>query len=301
MKNWINTVKTANYFQQFELIYKKIKHMIVCLFIALMVILVISIAIGAIYFSTLTTESDKLEDSEIRQAVIDFPGMENIDTTNQSLLEAYNHSENPLIVGPKNVSPYVTKALISSEDSLYYSHNGILPKALFRAIYQDIFNTDYTSGGSTITQQLVKNQILTNEKTYDRKANEIMLALRLDRIMTKQEVLFTYLNIVPFGRDYNGNNITGISSASYSLFGKHTSQLNIAESAYLIGLLQSPYYYTPYEEDGRLKSDEAVETSIQRQHYVLKRMLVEGHITREEYKQAEKVDIKPRLMAHKPS
>ena len=83
---------------------------------------------------------------------------------------------------------------------------------------QDVLSLNSRSGGSTITQQLIKNQVLTNEKTYSRKANEIILAMRLEKILSKNEIIYTYLNIVPFGRDYNGANITGIASASYSLF-----------------------------------------------------------------------------------
>ena len=89
------------------------------------------------------------------------------------------------------------------------------------------------------------------------------------------------MNIVPFGHDYNGANITGISSASFSLFGIPPKELNIAQSAYLIGLLQSPYGYTPYDDNGNLKSNEEFKYSIQRQHYVLKRMLVEGKISKQ--------------------
>ena len=77
--------------------------------------------------------------------------------------------------------------------------------------------------------------------------------MRLENLLSKNEIIYTYLNIVPFGRDYEGNNITGIASASYSLFGIPPKDLNIAQSAYLIGLLQSPYMYTPYEENGELK------------------------------------------------
>ncbi len=98
---------------------------------------------------------------------------------------------------------------------------------------QDIFlQTDQSSGGSTITQQLVKNQVLTNEKTYSRKANELRLAIRLKHLLSKDEIIYTYLNIVPFGRDYNGANISGIASASYSLFGIPPKDLSIAQSAY---------------------------------------------------------------------
>ncbi|MEJ7276804.1 biosynthetic peptidoglycan transglycosylase, partial [Staphylococcus epidermidis] len=75
-----------------------------------------------------------------------------------------------------------------------------------RAMFQDLSQKEHSSGGSTITQQLVKNQVLTNEKTYSRKANEIILAQRLEDILSKKEIIYTYLNIVPFGRDYNGAN-----------------------------------------------------------------------------------------------
>ncbi len=164
---------------------------------------------------------------------------------------------------------------------------------------QDIFNTNQSSGGSTITQQLVKNQVLTNEKTYSRKANELRLAIRLEHLLSKDEIIYTYLNIVPFGRDYNGANISGIASASYSLFGIPPKDLSIAQSAYLIGLLQSPYGYTPYEKDGTLKSDKDLKYSIQRQHYVLKRMLIEDQITEKEYNDALKYDIKSHLLNRK--
>ena len=87
-----------------------------------------------------------------------------------------------------------------------------------RAMFQDIIDANETSGGSTITQQLIKNQVLTDKKTYSRKANEIILAMRLEKLLSKNEIIYTYLNIVPFGHDYNGANITGIASASYSLF-----------------------------------------------------------------------------------
>ncbi|HHQ2256617.1 TPA: transglycosylase domain-containing protein, partial [Staphylococcus aureus] len=206
---------------------------------------------------------------------------------------------NSLIIGPKTSSPNVIKALTSSEDTLFYKHDGILPKAILRAMIQDIFNTDQSSGGSTITQQLVKNQVLTNEKTYSRKANELRLAIRLEHLLSKDEIIYTYLNIVPFGRDYNGANISGIASASYSLFGIPPKDLSIAQSAYLIGLLQSPYGYTPYEKDGTLKSDKDLKYSIQRQHYVLKRMLIEDQITEKEYNDALKYDIKSHLLNRK--
>ncbi|MDU6764750.1 MAG: biosynthetic peptidoglycan transglycosylase, partial [Staphylococcus sp.] len=169
-------------------------------------------------------------------------------------------------------------------------------KALIRAMIQDVLSLNSRSGGSTITQQLIKNQVLSNEKTYSRKANEIILAMRLEKILSKNEIIYTYLNIVPFGRDYNGANITGIASASYSLFNVPPSKLNVAQSAYLVGLLQSPYTYTPYEDNGDLKSYNEVKISIDRQHYVLKRMLVEGVISKKTYQQAKQYTIYDHLL-----
>jgi transglycosylase len=258
---------------------------------------VIILAITVFYFQSITKEAIHMSDDDLRLKLLYIVGSQDIDYDNKHILTEYNESLNTLIVGPKNVNKNVIKALTASEDSLFFMHNGILPKALVRAVGQDIFNTESATGGSTITQQLVKNQLLTSEKTYNRKANELVLSMRAEKLLTKDEIIFTYLNIVPFGRDYNGSNISGIASASYSLFGKPPSNLNIAESAYLVGLLQSPYFYTPYEENGTLKSDADIQIGLDRQHYVLKRMLVEGKITEYDYKRAEKFNIRKHLLS----
>ncbi|NLK11222.1 MAG: penicillin-binding protein [Staphylococcus equorum] len=283
-------------FSKFEIIYKKLKHLFIGLFAIFSCTFIILLAISVFYFQSLTDESVNMSDNELRTKLLSIAGNQDINYNNKHILAEYNKSTNSLIVGPKHVNSNVIKALTSSEDSLFFYHNGILPKAIIRAVGQDIFNTEAATGGSTITQQLVKNQLLTNEKTYNRKANELILSMRTEKILTKDEIIYTYLNIVPFGRDYNGSDITGIASASYSLFGKAATNLNIAESAYLIGLLQSPYYYTPYDTDGSLKSDAQIQIGLDRQHYVLKRMLVEGEITAYDFKKAEKYDIKQHLM-----
>lgn len=293
--NLQNQPQQSNY-EKFEMIYKKIKHIFISIFVILTCSLIILLATTVFYFQSITKESDHISDHTLRLKLLNIAGTQDVDYDSQQILDEYNQSLNPLIVGPKSVNKSVIKALTSSEDSLFYRHNGILPKALIRAVGQDVFNSEYATGGSTITQQLVKNQVLTNEKTYNRKANELVLSMRTENILSKDEIIYTYLNIVPFGRDYNGSNISGISSASYSLFGKPPSDVNIAESAYLIGLLQSPYYYTPYQEDGNLKPDNQIQIGLNRQHYVLKRMLIEGKITQHEFHQAEKYNIKKHLM-----
>jgi transglycosylase len=280
---------------KFEVIYKKIKHIFVALFVIVASISVIVLAASVLYFSHLTKDATHMSDKKLKTELLDFPGSEALHNRNHDILTAFDQSDNTLIVGPKSVNNTVIKALTSSEDSLYFKHNGILPKALLRAVFQDVFNTQISSGGSTITQQLVKNQVLTNKKTYSRKANELVLAMRTEKLFTKKEILYIYLNIVPFGRDYNGANITGIASASFSLFGKSPNNLTVAESAYIVGLLQSPYYYTPYNSDGSLKPQAQLSIGLNRQHYVLRRMLVEDKITQKQFKTAEKENIKANL------
>ncbi|ERF47900.1 transglycosylase domain-containing protein [Staphylococcus arlettae] len=283
--------------EQFEKLYKKLKYLFIGTFIIMASISIILLAASVIYFDHITKEASHMTDHELKTQLLDFPGSEALDFKNDSVLAAYNNTTNTLIVGPAHVNENVIKALTSSEDSLYFKHNGILPKALLRAVGQDIFNTEISSGGSTITQQLVKNQILSNQKTYNRKANELVLAMRTEQLLSKQEILYTYLNIVPFGRDSHGANITGIASASFSLFGKSSNNLTVAESAYIVGLLQSPYLYTPYQENGQLKSNDELQIGLDRQHYVLKRMLVEDKISKATFNKAEQENLKQKLQS----
>src|SRR5699024_11795914 len=127
-----------------------------------------------------------------------------------------------------------------------------VPKAFLRATLQEVGGSESGTGGSTLTQQLVKNQLLTNETTFDRKATDLLLAFRVEKLLSKEEILEAYLNAVSFGRNANGQNIAGIESAAEGVFGKSASELNIAESAFLAGLPQNPYAYTPFNQDGSL-------------------------------------------------
>ncbi|PTI82560.1 transglycosylase, partial [Staphylococcus warneri] len=179
---------------RFEKYYKQLKHIIVSIFLIGLMFTIIILLAAIIYFHQLTKEASSISDDALKHKVIHFAGDDLINYKNNDILDEYDHSLNSLIVGPKHVSPEVIKALTSSEDTLFFQHNGILPKAIIRAMFQDILQNDQSSGGSTITQQLIKNQVLSNEKTYSRKANEIILAQRLERIMSKKEIIYTYLN-----------------------------------------------------------------------------------------------------------
>lgn len=186
----------------------------------------------------------------------------------------------------ENISTHLIQAVIATEDEYFHEHKGIVPKAIFRAILQEFTNATVQTGGSTLTQQLIKNQILSDEVSFERKAKEMLLALRLERFFEKDEILEAYLNVVPFGRDASGNNIAGIQTAAQGIFGIDADELNLPQAAYLAGLPQSPSAYTPFTNDGKIKDAEGLEPGLNRMETVLKRMLDNGDITEKEFEQA---------------
>ena len=186
------------------------------------------------------------------------------------------------------VSKFIVDGLIATEDEYFYEHPGIVPKAILRAALESIF-TQSGTGGSTLTQQLVKQQLLSNEVTFSRKANEILLALRVENYFEKNDILMAYLNVSPFGRNNKGENIAGIEAAAKGIFGISASDVNLAQAAFLVGLPQDPYEYTPYSQLGEKR--ENLTAGIERMHEVLFRMYRNQNITQEEYEQAKNYDI----------
>lgn len=184
------------------------------------------------------------------------------------------------------VSDNLKHAVIATEDKNFRIHEGIVPKAIVRAVVQQVTNAPLQSGGSTLTQQLVKNQILTNEVSFERKAKEILIAMRLERFFDKDEILEAYLNIIPYGRDASGQNIAGVQTAAQGIFGIDASKLNLPQSAFLAGLPQSPSYYTPFKNNGGLKGKKGLQPGLNRMKSVLERMNDAGYITQQQYKKA---------------
>ena len=172
----------------------------------------------------------------------------------------------------------VRYATISLEDQSFYSNHGIEIKSMLRAAINDVLHRGASQGGSTITQQLVKQSILSSEKTFTRKIKEAILAIELEQKFSKDEILAMYLNQIPYG-----SNAYGIEAAAQTFFGKHASELDLAESSFLASLPQAPTYYSPYGSNrGALKG---------RQEYCLKQMLSLGYITQDQYNEATGVDI----------
>lgn len=187
------------------------------------------------------------------------------------------------------VAPEFLEALIAVEDEYFMEHNGIVPKAIVRALLQEFSGSASQTGGSTLTQQVIKQQLLTNEVTHERKVNEILLALRLENVLDKDEILEAYINVSPFGRNNYGQNIAGIQEAAEGIFGVQPSDLNLPQAAFIAGLPQSPIAYSPYNQDGSIKED--VSPGINRMNVVLFNMFREGYISREVYDQARDYDI----------
>ena len=202
------------------------------------------------------------------------------------------------VVSYNDIGENAKNAIIASEDSNFYSNSGVEPLAIVRASFSEVTKSGNT-GGSTITQQLVKNQLLDNSRSYERKAKEILLALRVDNNFSKEEILQTYLNVAPFGKNSLGQNISGIETAAQSIFGVHSKDLNIAQAAYLAGFVQSPYKYTPFDGSGNVKSDEELQVGFDRQKYVLEQMKDNGFITRDQYNEALKFNIKGAFIKEK--
>ncbi len=164
----------------------------------------------------------------------------------------------------------IKHAVVSIEDAHFYTHKGIRPTSIIRAIFVNIFSGSFSQGGSTLTQQIIKNTLLNTDKTVVRKFKEWVLAIKLERHFTKDQILTIYLNDAPFG-----STIYGVQEASKAFFLKDAKDLTVAESAYLAAMMPAPSYYSPFGKH-KDKLDE-------RKNLVLSKMKEYGHITDEQY------------------
>jgi penicillin-binding protein 2A len=172
----------------------------------------------------------------------------------------------------EDLPDHMKEAVVSIEDERFYKHNGFDIKGIARAFFSNLFAGRITGGGSTITQQLAKNALLSPEQTYRRKAEEIFLAVEIEKNYKKEEILLMYLNQV-----YFGSGAWGIDQAARTYFNKPISRVTISEAALLAGLLQSPSALDPYQHYDR---------SISRRNTVLGKMLELGYISKDEYEKA---------------
>ena len=202
---------------------------------------------------------------------------------NKSFLTTYRGAENREVVPLNAVPKRLRNAFIAVEDARFYSHNGVDVKRIAGAFIANL-TTSGTQGGSTITQQLIKNTLLSSEQSYKRKIQEAYLALQLETRYSKDEILETYLNTIYLGESYYG-----IKVAAKGFFGKELEELSLRECAMLAGVTNNPYYYNPRRNfytrsDG--ETDFAAVTN-NRTDYVLRCMYENQFITREEFEAAK--------------
>ena len=209
------------------------------------------------------------------------------DRTGEIILYDIHGEEKRTVVSFEEIPQFVKDATIVIEDDNFYHHFGIDWKGILRATWANLNKKKISQGGSTITQQFIKNAYLggpQSERTYSRKIKEVILALELERKYTKDEILGFYLNQVPYG-----SNAYGIESASQTFLNKSAEELSLAEATFLTSLPKAPSYYSPYgSHPEELKN---------RQEYVLDRMIKFNYITEEQAKTAkeEKIEYASRL------
>lgn len=194
-------------------------------------------------------------------------------------------NERRTLINLSDISRYLIFATVAAEDKYFYEHPGFNFKSTLRAILVNFLKGRKIQGGSTITQQLVKNTILTPEKTYLRKIRELILAYQIEKKFSKDEILKMYLNEIPYG-----SNAYGIEAASQIYFGKSASSITLDEAATLAALPKAPTYYSPYGSHQ--------DKLIARRNYILDQMYELGFISEEEWQEAKSTDtlakIKPK-------
>lgn len=182
------------------------------------------------------------------------------------------------VISLDRIPDHLIQAFVAGEDARFFHHKGLDYLAISRALLKNIFSGEIVQGGSTITQQVVKSLLLSPEKSFSRKIREAILAFKIEKYLSKEEILYLYLNQI-----YLGYGAYGVASAAESYFGKPVEELNLAESALLAGLPQAPSKYSPYRHPDQAK---------RRQAYILHRMVEEGFISHHEMMKAQQTPVK---------
>jgi len=261
---------------------KRIKGIIIDSFIAIFVVGILSISGLLVWISTMKIpDLSSFEDRRILQSTKIY------DRTGEILLYDLHQDVKRTIIPFEDISRNIKNATIAIEDERFYSHFGIDIKGILRAVFVNIKDGDLLGGqgGSTLTQQVIKNSVLQNDKKLTRKIKEAILSIKLERVLTKDQILAIYLNESPYG-----GTIYGVEEATQSFFGKSAKDISIAEAAYIAALPQAPTYLSPY---GNHRSD-----LDQRKNSVLEHMLGNNLITKDEYNVAkeEKVTFLPQAV-----
>jgi len=207
---------------------------------------------------------------------------------NTLLAQMRTPDEDRRLVKRADVSPHLINAIIATEDRHFFTHKGVSPTSTLRGAYQDFTNQPVVTGGSTLTQQLVKLTILSPEVSHKRKAKEIFTALRIERMFSKDQILEAYMNEIYFGKSASGSNIYGVQAAAKGIFDKDVKDITLGEASYLAGMIQNPGNYNPFSKAGYERGKE-------RQKMVLDRMMENRFISQAQYDEALHGDLKMAL------
>jgi penicillin-binding protein 1C len=243
--------------------------------LALLLVLGVSLGGGAIFWLGLPSLEHIRELPRERTSIL-------YDQSGQEELYRLYGEENRIVLTPEQIPALVRQATLAAEDRSFFTHPGIDVSAIFRALITNVQSSSIRQGGSTITQQVARALYLTREKTFSRKLKEVVLALKIEHVLGKEEILHLYLNTVPYG-----SNAYGIETAANTYFHKSAAELTIEEAALLAALPAAPSALSPYgDQKGEL---------LQRKRHILVAMHELGFITTEQFKQAEAVDLIARV------
>lgn len=238
---------------------------------AAIVVALLLVAVGITGCAVYSSMSSQLPDPDISKARGRDQTTVIYDRSGKTLTKLFAE-ENRQDVALADIPQQLTQAVIATEDRRFYEHTGVDALGIARALWTDIRLGEKAQGGSTITQQYVKQAFVTSEKTLKRKVQEAILAQRVERRYSKDEILENYLNTI-----YFGHGAYGVEAAARVYFGKSVSKLSLAESAMIAGVIKSPGRYSPYLEP---------ENAATRRGTVLAQMRAQGYITEQEFQEA---------------
>lgn len=254
---------------------KNWKDIIIDLVIAGFVLGVVLVSVLFIWISTLEIpDLSAFEERRILQSTKIY------DRTGEILLYDLHQDVKRTVIPYENISRHIKNATVAIEDDQFYNHIGVDVRAIFRAAYTNFTKGDLLGGqgGSTITQQVIKNSLLESDKKLTRKIKEAILALKLERMLSKDDILWHYLNESPYG-----GTLYGVEEAAQAFFGVSASDVTLAEAAYLAALPQAPTYLSPYGNN-----KDALDA---RKDLVLERMRINGFITIDELEEAKAEEV----------
>lgn len=243
---------------------------------ALIVLALLAVAIGVTGCAVYASMASQLPDPDITKAKGQDQTTIIYDRSGKTLAKLYAEEDRE-IVGLEEMPEQLRQAVIATEDERFYEHAGVDPFGIARALVVDVIRGEKAQGGSTITQQYVKQAFVTSERTLKRKVQEAILAQRVERRYSKDQILENYLNTI-----YFGHGAYGVEAASRVYFGKDVSDLTLPEAAMIAGVIKSPGRYSPYLEP---------DNALLRRNTVLGQMKEQGYIGEQEYLEAKETSV----------